>query len=349
MESKDSQQKDSEEKGADSAARANSVEAEVYNKVPLSLGGASLGGEPPTTTEPLGDSFLDHTLLGPQQQQQQQQQQHTTYNNKVSQSQATPTIPLATPTTTTSNIISNSSNNSTASPATSSKWLSRNFYHSLVHRCTQADPSAYLPGLKRQLYGLPSMVQRLALERQLEAHQGCVNCINFSWAGHLLASGSDDLKVVLWDWASGKAVRKFDSGHVANVFQVRGAWRREGEGGRGRGEGERGGGGEGRGGGEEEEEEEEGRGEEERDLCVVWFQAKFMPHSEDSVLVTAARDGQVKCHVLTSTGELHHSKRVGHHNDSAHKVTESWWYPWVYVFILVLCSFLFSQSPLTCC
>ena len=64
------------------------------------------------------------------------------------------------------------------------------------------------------------MVQRLTLESRLKEHQGCVNCINFSWAGNLLASGSDDLQVVLWDWAGGKVVKKFDTGHVANVFQV---------------------------------------------------------------------------------------------------------------------------------
>ena len=64
------------------------------------------------------------------------------------------------------------------------------------------------------------MVQRLRLERRLKEHNGCVNCINFSWSGRWLASGSDDLHVVLWDWARGNMVSKFDSGHVANVFQV---------------------------------------------------------------------------------------------------------------------------------
>lgn len=48
-----------------------------------------------------------------------------------------------------------------------------------------------------------------------------MNCINFSFDGRLLASGSDDLHVVLWDWAKGRPVGKLDSGHVANVFQVR--------------------------------------------------------------------------------------------------------------------------------
>ena len=45
-----------------------------------------------------------------------------------------------------------------------------------------------------------------------------------------------------------------------------------------------------------------------------------MPHTGDSVLVTAARDGQIRCQVVSSTGAHIHSKRVAYHNDSAHKV-----------------------------
>ncbi len=50
-------------------------------------------------------------------------------------------------------------------------------------------------------------------------------------------------------------------------------------------------------------------------------QAKFMPYSNDSIIVTAARDGQIMCDTISTTGTLLHSKRVGSHNDSAHKVT----------------------------
>lgn len=91
----------------------------------------------------------------------------------------------------------------------------------LFARQMSFDPYCSLAPLKRKLYGCPSMVERLQLERKLKEHEGCVNCINFSWSGRLLASGSDDLHVVLWDWARGCVVSKFDSRHVANVFQVR--------------------------------------------------------------------------------------------------------------------------------
>ena len=92
--------------------------------------------------------------------------------------------------------------------------------HHLSRRQLCADPYFTLPSFKPNFYSLKSHVQRLQLERQLKEHEGCVNCIHFSHGGELLASGSDDLHVVLWDWAKGKQVTKFDSGHIANVFQV---------------------------------------------------------------------------------------------------------------------------------
>ena len=42
----------------------------------------------------------------------------------------------------------------------------------------------------------------------------------FAVAGTLIASGSDDLKVVILDWIRSKTYISFESGHRANVFQV---------------------------------------------------------------------------------------------------------------------------------
>jgi WD40 repeat protein len=98
----------------------------------------------------------------------------------------------------------------------------------LARRQLCTDPYFSLSALKPNLYSLKSHVQRLQLERQLKEHEGCVNCIHFSHGGDRLASGSDDLHVVVWDWAKGRKVTKFESGHMANVFQVR--ERRGGEG-----------------------------------------------------------------------------------------------------------------------
>jgi WD repeat-containing protein 42A len=66
-----------------------------------------------------------------------------------------------------------------------------------------------------------SMVQHFELEHKLEYHDGCVNSLHFNEKGSLLASGSDDLKVVLWDWQRRKPVATFISDHNENVFQAK--------------------------------------------------------------------------------------------------------------------------------
>ena len=42
-----------------------------------------------------------------------------------------------------------------------------------------------------------------------------------SHLGTLLASGSDDMNIVLWRWDLNKPYIVFESGHRSNVFQVR--------------------------------------------------------------------------------------------------------------------------------
>lgn len=43
--------------------------------------------------------------------------------------------------------------------------------------------------------------------------------IFFPFSGQLLASGSDDTNVVLWDWARNKPLSTIKTGHKSNVFQ----------------------------------------------------------------------------------------------------------------------------------
>jgi WD40 repeat protein len=47
-------------------------------------------------------------------------------------------------------------------------------------------------------------LHRLTQERALDGHHGCVNTVHFNPTGELLLSGSDDLRIILWDWSSGK-------------------------------------------------------------------------------------------------------------------------------------------------
>ncbi|XP_044253981.1 DDB1- and CUL4-associated factor 8 isoform X2 [Tribolium madens] len=72
---------------------------------------------------------------------------------------------------------------------------------------------------QRRCYGSLHCVQRLELMYKLEEHAGCVNSLNFHPDGTLLASGADDLKVVIWDWKLGKTLLKYKTKHRANVFQ----------------------------------------------------------------------------------------------------------------------------------
>ena len=59
-----------------------------------------------------------------------------------------------------------------------------------------------------------------------------------------LASGSDDLDVIVWDWQRRRKALRYNSGHSANIFQ-----------------------------------------------------AKFLPFTGDTHIVSTSRDGQVRCPV----------------------------------------------------
>jgi WD repeat-containing protein 42A len=72
---------------------------------------------------------------------------------------------------------------------------------------------------QRRCYGSLHCVKRLELMYKLEEHAGCVNSLNFHPDGTLLASGADDLKVVIWDWKIGKVLMKYKTKHRGNVFQ----------------------------------------------------------------------------------------------------------------------------------
>ncbi|XP_012258390.2 DDB1- and CUL4-associated factor 8 isoform X2 [Athalia rosae] len=73
---------------------------------------------------------------------------------------------------------------------------------------------------QRRFYGSLHTVQRLELMYKLKVHKGCVNTLSFNQRGNLLASGSDDLMVVIWNWALGKKQHSFKTGHRSNVFQA---------------------------------------------------------------------------------------------------------------------------------
>ncbi|XP_034827389.1 DDB1- and CUL4-associated factor 8 [Maniola hyperantus] len=72
---------------------------------------------------------------------------------------------------------------------------------------------------ERKFYGSLHAVYRLDKLHNLVKHKGCVNSINFHPEGRLLASGSDDTNVIIWDWAKRTALQTIKTGHKSNVFQ----------------------------------------------------------------------------------------------------------------------------------
>ncbi|TYK23393.1 DDB1- and CUL4-associated factor 8 [Cucumis melo var. makuwa] len=72
-----------------------------------------------------------------------------------------------------------------------------------------------------RLGALEDLVLRLDLYKKLERHKGCVNTVSFNAAGDILVSGSDDRRVILWNWETGRVKLSFQSGHNNNVFQAK--------------------------------------------------------------------------------------------------------------------------------
>ena len=66
----------------------------------------------------------------------------------------------------------------------------------------------------------PDMVARPGLCRELEGHTGGVNCIQWEPGGRLLASGSDDKAVMVWDGLAGRRMARIETPHEGNIFSV---------------------------------------------------------------------------------------------------------------------------------
>lgn len=74
---------------------------------------------------------------------------------------------------------------------------------------------------QRKLLVTGDLVKRLGLECELEGHTGCVNCLQWNDAGELLASGSDDLNIMIWTPFLKKKCHIISSGHHGNIFSVK--------------------------------------------------------------------------------------------------------------------------------
>lgn len=73
----------------------------------------------------------------------------------------------------------------------------------------------------RRLHCCSSLIDRLEQEAVLKGHEGCVNCLEWSSDGRILASGSDDLQVILWDPFRKRRLYSMRTKHVGNMFSVK--------------------------------------------------------------------------------------------------------------------------------
>ncbi|KAL0422944.1 UNVERIFIED_CONTAM: Serine/threonine-protein kinase ATR [Sesamum latifolium] len=92
------------------------------------------------------------------------------------------------------------------------------FIHDPLVEWTKSHKSS---GVEVQNPHAQDLVLRLDILQKLDLHRGCVNTISFNAAGDILVSGSDDRRIILWDWETGQPRLSFHSGHQNNVFQAK--------------------------------------------------------------------------------------------------------------------------------
>ncbi|KEF55251.1 uncharacterized protein A1O9_08905 [Exophiala aquamarina CBS 119918] len=79
----------------------------------------------------------------------------------------------------------------------------------------------------KALYGNAAWAEDLDIVNELGAHTGCVNALSWSASGNLLASGSDDTYLNIWDYNPSGLPNTFSlntsvsTGHRANIFSVK--------------------------------------------------------------------------------------------------------------------------------
>ncbi|XP_017059705.1 DDB1- and CUL4-associated factor 8 isoform X2 [Drosophila ficusphila] len=93
--------------------------------------------------------------------------------------------------------------------------------HNIINRIGWRGGHTSTQSFGQGYYGSRQVVEQLTQLSSLNKHNGCVNCLNFNRAGDLVCSGSDDLHIIVWDWANDTPVYRFRSGHTMNIFQTK--------------------------------------------------------------------------------------------------------------------------------
>lgn len=93
--------------------------------------------------------------------------------------------------------------------------------HNIVNRIGWRGGHTSALSFAQGYYGSRQVVEQMTLLHEMSQHSGCVNCLNFNRSGDLVCSGSDDLNIIVWDWAKNEPRHKFRSGHSMNIFQTK--------------------------------------------------------------------------------------------------------------------------------
>ena len=95
--------------------------------------------------------------------------------------------------------------------------------HNLAHllRGRETESPSVSTSFRRHCHVTTGMIKRLGLKKELHGHTGCVNCLEWNYDGSLLASGSDDLSVIIWDPLKCRKLIKIRTGHAGNIFSVK--------------------------------------------------------------------------------------------------------------------------------
>ncbi|KAI9555619.1 hypothetical protein GHT06_018134 [Daphnia sinensis] len=99
------------------------------------------------------------------------------------------------------------------------KWLSDPL---VIHYLKSKEISdSLIPIYQPKLSSMKSLIDRLGLDYELSGHSGCVNCLEWNKDGSILASGSDDLHIILWNPFLKRKIASLDTGHQGNIFSVK--------------------------------------------------------------------------------------------------------------------------------
>lgn len=75
--------------------------------------------------------------------------------------------------------------------------------------------------VRNRLKTAPPFIDKIELEAELKGHNGCVNCLEWSEDGRVLASASDDFHVMLWDPFTHRQTYDLVTPHDGNIFSVK--------------------------------------------------------------------------------------------------------------------------------